>query len=351
MARLGTRFGIAVAAAALASVGLTVAEPTPAGTGSADRTVQATDARRADELLLRRRAVAGRAATIAPATADVAIAPAPAQFDGPPQPAGPLPATLRRFLDGERHPGGGVWAVIVGIDDYPGTRSDLRSAVADADDVDRALAAFGVPADRRVVLRDREASEHAIGVALDWLVANADADATAIFFYAGHGRRVTSARHSIVGSDGAAITDLALREGFRGLRAAQTWIGMAACYGGGFDELVTEGRLLTAAADANHLAYENPSYGRSYMVEFMVRRAMIEGAATTSVQASYDYAASALGREHPNRTLYAVDASRGPIDLRHGRDPASAPRPTAAPREVDSERPAPSDPPSASQVR
>ncbi|MCA1847250.1 MAG: hypothetical protein LC792_29485, partial [Actinobacteria bacterium] len=40
---------------------------------------------------------------------------------------------------------GGVWAVVVGIDDYPGTDADLRAAVADARDVDNALAAYGVP--------------------------------------------------------------------------------------------------------------------------------------------------------------------------------------------------------------
>src|SRR5207249_2815374 len=38
---------------------------------------------------------------------------------------------------------GGVWAVVVGIDDYPGTDADLKAAVADARDVDSALAAYG----------------------------------------------------------------------------------------------------------------------------------------------------------------------------------------------------------------
>lgn len=157
---------------------------------------------------------------------DRAVAPAPEHFDAPPARSGPLPDQLRRFAAGERHPGGGVWALIVGIDDYPGTRHDLRSAVADADTLDQALDRFGVAADRRVVLRDRDASAAAIGVGLDWLVANATADATAVFLYAGHARRLSSTPHAIVGADGVTMTDVALRDRLSGLRSGKTWIAM-----------------------------------------------------------------------------------------------------------------------------
>lgn len=251
-----------------------------------------------------------------PSAGERVIAPPPEHFDAPPARSTRLPDQLRRFVAGERRPGAGVWALIVGIDDYPGTRSDLRSAVADADTLDQALEGFGVAPDRRVVLRDADASADAIGIGLDWLVANAKPDATAVFLYAGHARRLSSTRHAIVGADGVTITDAALRDRLSGLRAAKTWIAIAACYGGGFDELATPGRLLTAAADANHLAYENQAFGNSYMVEFMVQRAMTEGAAPTSVQAAFDYAKSTLDRDYPNRAPVAVDAGATTLDLR-----------------------------------
>lgn len=241
MRGLGKRVGVAVTVAVLATTAFSAAEPGPATTQSVGRVDQLLNearfgAVRTDPVVL------GRPARLdAPSPAgDTAIAPPPAHFDGPPAPSAPLPDELRQFLDGERRPGGGVWAVVIGIDDYPGGRSDLRSAVNDADDVDdvdRALARFGVPSDRRVVLRDRYASAEALGIAADWLVANANADATAVFFYAGHAHRRSATRHAIVGADGTPVTDLDLRDRLQGLRAAQTWIGIAACAGGGFDEL------------------------------------------------------------------------------------------------------------------
>jgi len=51
---------------------------------------------------------------------------------------------------------------------------------------------------------------------------------------------------------------------------------MAACYGGGFTELMAPGRILTAAADANSLAYENESFGRSYLDEYLIHQALLE---------------------------------------------------------------------------
>ncbi|MCA1844379.1 MAG: hypothetical protein LC792_14555, partial [Actinobacteria bacterium] len=51
-----------------------------------------------------------------------------------------------------------TWAVIVGINRYPRGDHDLHTAVADARDVDDALAGYGVAGDHRVLLLDREAT-------------------------------------------------------------------------------------------------------------------------------------------------------------------------------------------------
>jgi hypothetical protein len=282
---------------------------------------------------------------------DVAIAPPPDTFDAPPAPAAPPPAALRSPASSSGARGGGVWAVIIGINDYPGSRSDLRSAVNDANDVNEALAGFGVPGSQRLLVRDRQATAGVVLAAADWLVQHAGPDATAVFFYAGHVRKLSSSTEAIVAADGRVVTDGQLASALSGLAARRAWIAMAACFGGGFDEMLAPGRVLTAAADADHLAYENASYGRSYMVQFMVREAMIERRAPDSVQSAYEYARAQLSAQYPGRVPVEYDRAGAPVILRQGAfaygssgaappsaGSPSSPSPTTAPPSSDDGR-------------
>ena len=47
---------------------------------------------------------------------------------------------------------------------------------------------------------------------------------------------------------------------------------------------------MTAAAAETDLAYENSALGHSYLVEYMVRRAMLQGRAPGSVQEPFSWA-------------------------------------------------------------
>lgn len=277
---------------------------------------------------------------------DVAIAPPPETFDAPPAPAAPPPAALRAPASSSGARGGGVWAVIIGINDYPGSRSDLRSAVNDANDVNEALAGFGVPGSQRLLVRDRQATAGVVLAAADWLVQHAGPDATAVFFYAGHVRKLSSSTEAIVAADGRVVTDAQLASALRGLAARRAWIAMAACFGGGFDEVLAPGRVLTAAADADHLAYENASYGRSYMVQFMVREAMIERRAPDSVQSAYDYARARLSAQYPGRVPVEYDRAGAPVVLRQGAlaygGSGAAPPPAGSPSSPSPTTPPPS---------
>lgn len=292
--------------------------------------------------------------TAAPAAdpGDRVIAPPPLVFDGRPAPRTPSPAALEDRAPGSVVPAGGVWAVIIGIDDYPGTRSDLRSAVADAGDVDAALARYGVPTERRLVLTNGQASAATIRSALDWLVAHAAVDATAVVFFAGHVRKLDDGAEAIVGADGDLVRDDEVASRLAGLHAHRAWIGIAACYGGGFTEALAPGRILTAAADADSLAYENASYGRSYLVEYMVRRAMLEGAADASIEQAFAWAVDNLRRDHPDRVPFQVDQAAGDLVLGTPTSPpATTPAPAdpapadAPPTEPADEGPAPEDDP------
>lgn len=261
---------------------------------------------------------AGVALELAPPVGDVPIAPPPLVFEQPatPRPQPPPPEQLRAATT---TPGvtraGGTWAVLVGINDYPGQNHDLRSAVNDANDVDEALKKMGVPGDRRLILRDGQATADRIRSAIDWLVTRASPDAKVVFFYAGHVQKVASSTEAMVGSDGGLIHDQELADRLEGLQAKHAWIGIAACYSGGFTEVVKAGRILTAAATADSLAYENDGFGRSYLVEYMIRRGMI-GRGFTTVEGAFAWADSELKRDYPNRTALQHDQVNGDLDLR-----------------------------------
>ena len=266
------------------------------------------------------------AVPVAPPAGEPAIAPPPLRLAASPPP--PPPAALDRPLVMQgptgTGTGTGTWALVIGINNYPGSASDLRSAVNDADDVDAALSAMGVPVAQRLVLRDGQATAAAIREAVTWLVAQAGPDATAVLFYAGHVRKVGVTSEALVAADGGLMEDRELGERLSHLLARRAWLAFAACYGGGFTELLAPGRVLTGAAPADGLAYESSEFGRSFLVQYMVREAMIEGRAGSSVQAAFSYAVAELLRKHPGRVPVQIDLALGPIDLR---PPAPVPPP------------------------
>jgi hypothetical protein len=91
-----------------------------------------------------------------------------------------------------RYPGGGdpngKYAVVVGIDDYPGTSHDLRGPIDDATLVHDALVdKFGFSEDNIVFLQDGEATRLGIANAILRHLGQAGPNGTAVFFYSGHG--------------------------------------------------------------------------------------------------------------------------------------------------------------------
>jgi hypothetical protein len=230
---------------------------------------------------------------------------------------------------------------MIGVNDYPGTRHDLQSARQDAEEVDSALARLGVPGSNRLLIRDAQATAPTLRRALDWLRAHAAENAVVVFFYAGHVRKAGDGREAIVAADGALVHDADLASMMSSVPAKQGWVAIAACFGGGFTEVLRPGWVLTGAAAAGEVANENEQLRRSYLVEYMVRRAMIEHNEVT-VEAAFAWAHAALSREHPDRVPVQFDHGPGDIDLRPGLAAL-----TPAPGRPDgSEKPPPSTPPS-----
>ena len=187
--------------------------------------------------------------------------------------------------------------MIVGANDYPGP-SDLDFAEADATDVADALIGIGVPGNQINLVRGSGATGPAFRAAIDWLVANAGPDSMAVVFFAGHVSKQRSGGEELRFPDGGALADTELAARLRPLQARRAWIAVASCYGGGFTEVLAPGRILTGAASANERAYETPTYGRSYLVQFMIREAIIERRTAPTVQDAFAYAAARQGIEH-----------------------------------------------------
>jgi hypothetical protein len=209
-----------------------------------------------------------------------------------------------------------VFGLIIGINDYPGTTSDLEGAVPDAEDMSDVLAMYGVPAANVRTLLDGDAGTPQINDALQWIDAVTKPDSTVVIFYAGHVRKLSDQTEAIIAADGGVLPDSYLANQLAALPAHDVWIVMAACYGGGFTELMAPGRILTAAADANSLAYENDSFHRSYLDEYLVHQALLErmGDGPTAQQA-FNYAQANLERDYPDRTLTQFDQATEAISL------------------------------------
>jgi len=248
-------------------------------------------------------------ATVPPDLAAAPILPPPADLAGELAPAEPPPPTY----GGPGRPGE-VYALVVGIDDYPGTRADLRWAVADAETVDLALEGFGVPAANRVLLRDGQARREALVEAIRALVAHAGPGTTVVLAVAGHVRHLGGDTQAIVAADGELLTDAELAELLRPATADQMWLLLATCFAGGFTEALAPGRVLTGASDADSLAYESGAVGGSFLVHHLVREGWLHGRAGPSVQEAFAYAQEAM-RGTVGRGAVQYDHGDAPLVL------------------------------------
>ncbi len=266
-------------------------------------------------------AVAAAMAALPPAD-DVPIIPPDDGLSGALAPQGPAPELFRPNRATSVSGRNEVFALVIGINDYPGDRSDLAAAVADADTIDAALAGFGVPAGNRVVLRDGQARRDQIVEAIRALVHVAGPDATVVFAYAGHVRKLARHTEAMVAADGGLIRDSLLAELLAPLRTQTVWLLMASCYAGGFTEAMGPGRVLTGASDAESLAYESPSINGSYLVHHLVREGWLHGGAGPSVQEAYSFAHSRIQARYRDRDPIQIDQSGRLVRLGEG-DPSN----------------------------
>ena len=201
-------------------------------------------------------------------------------------------------------------ALLVGVDST-NPSNPLEGGVTDVNYMHSALIQRGFkPADITVLLngaatRDRVLSELARLVRRTapggLAVFSASSHASGTSFRAGDGGRVYA-------------TEVA---GYLGQIRGRVWTALAMCYAGGFalPGTVGPGRIATFSSDAQHVSYEEGAAGSELFI-YMIKRAMIDGAAGGSVEQAFAYARAQLSSDTSSPPPVISDGIPGNVTLR-----------------------------------
>jgi len=183
-------------------------------------------------------------------------------------------ATAATGVIGAPLPNGGTrYAIVIGINDYPGTSSDLDYAVADAESVIDTLMLYGFQSNNIIVLEDAAASGTNIYNAVLSMKSSLGAQDELVFFYSGHGAKgraddgdTRSTDQSIVvcNDDHTGfqyIWDGQLQSWFGGFPTSRVIFAFDSCLSGGMSVLKDTGRVVNMACTATGYSYESDAWG------------------------------------------------------------------------------------------
>lgn len=211
-------------------------------------------------------------------------------------------------------------AVLVGINDYYGTSSDLQYCVNDINDVYSALTTkYGFPSGNIYKLTDSQATDANIRAAINWLVANSTSSSTAVFYYSGHGSYSTTCKdgdgiardYCIVPYELSRLWDYPLSQLFNPLSSTKVWIGFDSCFSGGLNRsgITKAGRVCTFACSSSEYSYESGTVGHGYFTYLTVHRGMLgnyadsNGDGHVTVEEAFNYCKNNIGSytssQHP----------------------------------------------------
>lgn len=204
-------------------------------------------------------------------------------------------------------------ALIVGIDRARGT-APLPGSVTDAQNLQAALLAYGFAPQNITMLLNEQATRPAILSALRALAARTPTDGLAVFAAATHTRRAR-ATNQLATAEGGRISATELGAHLAAVRSP-AWIALPTCYAGGYAVrgIVGPGRVATFASSADRPSYQAGAAG-SFLFVHMVRKAMLERRAPSSVEAAFAYARSELERNHPDHVPSMSDGVPGELVL------------------------------------
>lgn len=173
----------------------------------------------------------------------------------------------------------------------------------------------GFPSENVTVLLDEEATREGILAAIAELGRAVSREGRAVFAFAGHTRRRGRENH-IVAADGQTISAGTLSEALSSVRAPM-WVALPTCYAAGFARpgIVGPNRVATFASSATERSFESASLGHSFLFEYMVKRALHEKEAATSVERAFTFAKHGLERDYPRYVPVMDDRFPGEFTL------------------------------------
>lgn len=169
-------------------------------------------------------------------------------------------------------PNANKWAVIVGIDNYPGKIHKLIGSVGDAWDLHDALVRAGWPKDHINMVLENSATATNIRNAWKWLIQHADDNSFSVFHYSGHVKQINSGNKDgdaealdeyLWPYDSQFISDGEFGATMRQLRG-WSWVDIAGCEAAGLnDNVAAFNRFFTGSSMENEKSFESPQWHNS----------------------------------------------------------------------------------------
>jgi len=197
-------------------------------------------------------------------------------------PAAPVYARQAVAVGEPLRPVGTVYAVVVGINAYPGHPLDFP--VADAEAFQLALTdKYSVPSENIKLLRDDEATKDKILAAITGLGSTSSDDV--IIYFSGHGTTGRRSLNGIVAYDGV-IWSGELRATIRGITANRIVVILDCCYGNGFANDLNLPNMLAMMSSAG-LSWEPSLFGHGIFTYWFLVKGIIQGLADNPAENRY----------------------------------------------------------------
>ncbi|BAL80796.1 caspase family protein [Caldisericum exile] len=206
---------------------------------------------------------------------------------------------------------GNKYAIVIGINDYPGTSNDLNFCVADALSMKEALTTkYGYETTNIYLITDSDANRTNITNAITSLRYTVQNNDEVFFFFSGHGAKgkandgdKENIDESIViwGDNGNFdyLWDGELKDLFNGFKTNRIIFAFDSCLSGGMTDLASGGRIINMACSESGVSYEFSDLGHGQFTYYFVVQGMLNGLADTNkadgsvtVEEAFDYTAS-----------------------------------------------------------
>jgi len=153
-----------------------------------------------------------------------------------------------------RNDGKEYWALLMAINDYPGS-NDLPYSINEILSFKTTLLNGGNWLESNIkVITDDEVNITGIDNAINWLSMNADEDDITIIYYAGHGGQ--SSTNEYINVINGSISDIELNDKLESI-PGKTIVIIDACHSGGFiQELKQRNRIILTACRKDNLTYQ-----------------------------------------------------------------------------------------------